>query len=104
MAAPQQCPKCNGSMKQGFIVDYANGHWVNKWAPGTPKKSFVRFLWPRQWMPVGTFRCDNCGYLESYADPEYAARYDHRFSLRDLFIAITLIAIVLGIVVIVARS
>jgi hypothetical protein len=91
-------------MQQGYVVDNASQHLVTKWVPGAPKIKFVRIQLPRGWQPVGTFRCEKCGYLESYADPEFATRYDYRFSLGDLFIAITLIAIVLGIVVIVARS
>ena len=37
-----QCPKCNGEMKQGFILDHKDyaSCVVAKWQPGEPQKSF----------------------------------------------------------------
>ena len=72
-----KCPKCKGAMVQGFIIDWTHsGRVVSSWAEGAPVKSF--------WMgtkvaddatiPVGTFRCSNCGFLESYARDEFRAR------------------------------
>ena len=75
--APHACPKCNGRMEQGFILDNAYAaHVVSQWVAGPPLKSF----WsgtkiPSEGLvPVGTFRCAKCGYLESYARPEFAAK------------------------------
>jgi len=28
---------------------------------------------PEGVLPIGTFRCSGCGYLESYADPRFDA-------------------------------
>ena len=74
---PHACPKCSGRMEQGFILDNAYGaHVVSQWVAGPPLKS----IWtgtklPKQDpVPVGTFRCAGCGYLESYARPEFAAK------------------------------
>ena len=76
-ATPLSCPKCEGEMEQGFIVDYSHGAlFVSQWAPGAPKKSFWQWTkLPKEGaIPVGTFRCSSCGYLESYARPEFAAQ------------------------------
>ena len=106
----RQCPKCNGQMIRGFTVDMGTGDWtlgarhVSNWAPGAPIKSFLFKTWvPRNSLPIGTFRCPSCGYLESYASPEFASKAQRQFSLRAMFIAITLIAVVLGILVTINR-
>ncbi len=74
---PRQCPKCAGRMEQGFVLDsdYGSRH-VGQWVAGAPRKSFWRgtkFPEGTQ-IPVGTFRCSGCGFLESYARTEFAAR------------------------------
>ena len=63
-------------MAQGFVVDNTHGgRVVSKWAEGAPVKSF----WfgtkaPAEGViPIGTYRCSSCGYLESYARQEFAA-------------------------------
>ncbi len=73
-----QCPKCNGEMVQGFIGDLAAGavRRVSSWVEGAPEKSFWRGTnAPEEsYIPVGTFRCAACGFLESYARPEFNAK------------------------------
>ena len=74
-----QCPKCNGVMVQGFIADFQGSKFcrVSNWVEGAPGKSrwFGTVLAPAEkCIPVGTFRCSVCGFLESYAHPEFAAR------------------------------
>ena len=72
-----KCPKCSGEMVQGFTVDWAQGgqRRVTSWVEGTAEKS----VWhgtsapDEKCVPVGTFRCSGCGFLESYAQPEFAA-------------------------------
>jgi len=71
------CPKCGSSMEQGFVLDNTHGgRLVSHWAPGLPRKSFwVGTKAPEgELIPIGTFRCTSCGYLESYADQSYAAQ------------------------------
>ena len=78
-----RCPKCNGVMVQGFIADYKGDdrRRVSEWVEGAPGKPSW-FGWfgtgvpaPREkCLPVGTFRCSVCGFLESYARPEFAAK------------------------------
>jgi hypothetical protein len=65
-------------MVQGFIVEFHAGgkRLVNNWVEGAPEKSWWRVtkVPPEKCIPVGTFRCSACGFLESYARPEFAAR------------------------------
>lgn len=66
----KECPKCQGSMGEGFIIDHLHGGYgVSSWLEGVPVKSFWRGLklQGRQPMEVRTFRCNRCGFLESYA-------------------------------------
>jgi hypothetical protein len=63
-------------MEQGFIMDVTHGgRLVSHWAAGPPQRSF--WLGTKasagSLIPVGTFRCSLCGYLESYAQEEFAA-------------------------------
>ena len=65
------CPKCNGAMEAGFIMD--KGHYdskdVSQWVEGEPERS----IWTgiktkgREVYQITTYRCAGCGYLESYA-------------------------------------
>ncbi len=68
------CPKCAGAMEEGFLPDQSEGFYVPHWQPGSPEP--VRFLGGNvgtfkvnkdQWRPVITYRCTQCGFLESYA-------------------------------------
>ena len=67
------CPKCQGAMDQGFVVDasYTESR-QSTWMNGTPERN----IWlggiktsGRERFPVTTYRCTRCGYLESYAAP-----------------------------------
>ena len=65
------CPKCNGSMTEGFIVDqgdYGTAH-VSTFQAGAPRKSFWTGLKQNKedQLAVTTLRCNRCGFLESYA-------------------------------------
>ena len=75
---PSRCPKCEGEMEQGFILDAMHGGQIaSRWAAGAPQKSFwtgTKAVSQDSVIPVGTFRCASCGFLESYARPEFAAR------------------------------
>jgi hypothetical protein len=77
-AEPIRCPRCQGEMVQGFIVDHHAGgkRLVSTWVEGAPEKSLWRVtkVPAEKCIPVGTFRCSACGFLESYARPEFAAR------------------------------
>ena len=72
-----KCPKCSGEMAQGFIADAVQhaAQRVSSWVEGAPEKSF----WsgtkvPSGMIPIGTFRCSTCGFLESYARDEFKSK------------------------------
>ena len=74
---PNHCPKCKGSMEQGFVTDNTYGAVaVSQWVAGAPQKSF----WTgtkvpkRACVPIGGYRCASCGYLEFYARTEFVAQ------------------------------
>jgi hypothetical protein len=77
------CPKCNGEMIRGFVFDNThNGLHLSKWTLGTPIRSTIlgfniagiKIPKSGETIPIGTFRCQLCGYLESYAREEFAAK------------------------------
>jgi len=77
---PVRCPKCNGVMVQGFIADFQGSKFcrVSTWVEGAPgKPTWFGTCVPapaEKSVPIGTFRCSMCGFLESYARPEFAAK------------------------------
>ena len=76
--ASYRCPKCDGAMEQGFILDRTHGgQLVSNWVASAPLKSFwvgTKTAPPENIIPVGAFRCASCGFLEMYARPEFAAQ------------------------------
>jgi hypothetical protein len=81
-----RCAKCKARMEQGFIPDRGQAYidrrnpymYLATWVAGTPERSFWLGITTRgrAEIPVRTFRCTACGYLESYArlDESKAAR------------------------------
>jgi hypothetical protein len=65
------CPKCQGRMEEGYVPDQAPmGFRLARWVRGKPKPGIFGlrgFLWLDKGMPVSTYRCAQCGYLEAYA-------------------------------------
>lgn len=64
-------------MVQGFVMDNTSGgRLVSHWAEGVPQRSFWggTKMPDEKLIPIGTFRCKSCGFLEAFARPEYAAR------------------------------
>ena len=59
------CPKCNAEMKEGFLA----GPRVTEWIEGPLEKSVLLGvnIQDRERKVIRTFRCVNCGFLESYA-------------------------------------
>ena len=57
-------------MAEGFVLD-ADGNGsrkVNRWIEGAPEKHWYGLkVRGRKQFDVQTFRCNRCGYLESYA-------------------------------------
>ncbi|HEY5936226.1 MAG TPA: hypothetical protein VIU61_16360 [Kofleriaceae bacterium] len=71
------CPKCQSAMAPGFIPDkFDKLHGkLSVWRAGEAKSSFWAGVTSpdETTIPIRTFRCVKCGYLESYARPEFAA-------------------------------
>jgi len=64
-------------MVQGFVADFTHmAVAVESWVEGPPQKSFwMGTKVPTQnRLPIATFRCSLCGFLESYADKDFAAQ------------------------------
>lgn len=64
------CLKCQGSMKRGFTLDHTYGYLaIATWVEGEPQKSFWAGLKTsgRKTLPIETWRCSKCGFLENYA-------------------------------------
>jgi hypothetical protein len=57
-------------MDEGFLKDEGYGAvYPTQWVEGHPEKSFWETTKTRgkRQVPVATYRCSSCGYLESYA-------------------------------------
>lgn len=73
-AAPEvdavlKCPKCQGSMENGYVPDnqgYDSNVVILQWAQGVPRK-FLGNVKPGVQRPITAYRCTNCGYVEMYA-------------------------------------
>ena len=78
------CPKCQGGMVRGFTIDRSQQLvFLNEWAKGESKKDWwffatfknlVRLPESSKSIPSGAYRCQSCGFLESYAREEFAAK------------------------------
>ena len=78
MAGSKQCPKCGGSMVEGFVTDRTHsGVTVGSWVEGQPEGS----MWTglrlsgKPKTEIATWRCSRCGFLEHYATGG-PSRYD----------------------------
>jgi hypothetical protein len=70
MQQQNACPKCRATMQPGYVVDYTyGGVLVSSWIEGIPEKGWFGGLrvWRKRKVPITTYRCPACGYLESYA-------------------------------------
>lgn len=79
MSAGSGCPKCGAEMVQGFVQVWSGMNLlVSSWIEGPPKTNWLGAQAPlpaeEKRIPVAVFRCAGCGYLESYAGPEFAAK------------------------------
>jgi hypothetical protein len=73
-AEPTGCPKCHGEMVRGFIFESQGPRRiVSAWVEGAPEKSVLHGakVDRAKAIPVGVFRCARCGFLESYARPDF---------------------------------
>ncbi|WP_188053017.1 MULTISPECIES: hypothetical protein [unclassified Sphingosinithalassobacter] len=55
-------------MTEGVIIDNSYGEKkVSAWAEGRPEKRWYGLKFPKKVREITSFRCNRCGYLESYA-------------------------------------
>ncbi|MBI2407270.1 MAG: hypothetical protein HYV19_03065 [Gemmatimonadetes bacterium] len=70
MSAPS-CPACRTLMEEGFMIDQGDHSTPSQseWAEGPPERSFWRGLnlKGKERIPAVTYRCPQCGLLQSYA-------------------------------------
>jgi predicted nucleic-acid-binding Zn-ribbon protein len=71
------CPKCDGKMEQGWILDEGySSRFQTAWVEGEPQSSIFGFLTggktPRgkTVRSIESYRCTQCGYVELYAVKE----------------------------------
>ena len=93
------CPKCSGSMSQGFQVDQTHGGTaVPTWVEGPPQRSVwtgVR-LTGKPRIEIETWRCGRCGFLEQYASGGPSQREASRRQLQRI-VLIVVIAVAVGV-------
>jgi predicted nucleic-acid-binding Zn-ribbon protein len=71
------CPKCKSKMIQGFVPNYFHNNMkITNWCEGIPNKSILGGVDSKSDVniPIGAFRCQNCGYIELYAKQEFTAK------------------------------
>ena len=72
---PLECPKCLGRMHLGFLLErgHADVRSAAAWIEGEPERSFWQGLkiTGRNALETRTFRCERCGFLETYARGTY---------------------------------
>ncbi len=65
------CSKCGGVMIEGFIIDHPLGQsaFPAQWHPGTPECNVFggTQIDKEKLVPIQSFRCEQCGYLELYS-------------------------------------
>lgn len=63
------CPKCQSSMVEGFVAtEKSSMPTVSGWTGGAPQKGWWgNIKTPGKPIPIATWRCSRCGYLEHYA-------------------------------------
>ena len=68
-----ECTRCRKTMEAGFVLDHTqhSSGLQSTWVEGEPERSFWTGVKVkgRERLPVTTYRCPTCGYLESYAPP-----------------------------------
>ncbi len=63
------CPKCKQPMQEGYLREETR---LARWYEGPPRVwlGMTMVGWATRQLPIATYRCSSCGYLESYARPK----------------------------------
>ena len=74
---PLECPKCRSRMHVGYLLErgHADRRAAAAWIEGEPEASFWQGLKTsgREVLETRTWRCERCGFLESYARAQFSA-------------------------------
>ncbi len=73
------CAKCGQWMQKGFIVEQNLTNYIpSVWVEGSPEPSFwtITKIAGKTKRLVVSYRCVECGYLESYATHEWKGKVD----------------------------
>lgn len=69
--SPGRCLRCEGPMESGFVLDRGLYSSLDdqRWVEGDVQKSFWHGIHTkgREIFAVTTYRCERCGWLDSYA-------------------------------------
>ena len=101
----RQCPKCAGSMSEGFVADrtHHSAAAVPSWVEGQPERSVWTGLKlggkPR--IDIATWRCTRCGFLEQYAS---GGPSQHDAVNKQLQRVVVIVAIVAALVAAIAAG
>jgi hypothetical protein len=110
MKGSVECMRCHAHMESGWLVDATHaGYEQENWSPGEPQPSFWTGLkvGKDQVIPVTTFRCPKCGYVESYAVPQsqndvlVSGRSSRQLQLAAVLIGLVALLIELGVALLV---
>jgi hypothetical protein len=64
----KRCPKCQSPMTEGVIVEKDQSRsGVSTWRAGAPVDRWWGVKLGGKPIPIQTWRCDRCSFLESYA-------------------------------------
>ena len=100
MSQSKQCPKCAGSMSEGFVMDATHGGVsVSSWIEGAPVKSAWTGLriGGRARSEIASWRCNRCGFLEHYATAQPDRSHEAVQRSRVLLVVASLLAVLLVI-------
>ena len=100
MVQSKQCPKCSGSMAEGFVANVTHGGaGVSSWIEGAPQKSKWTGLRlsGKARSEIASWRCRSCGFLEQYAPAAPDRAHETAQRSQALLIVVVALAVMLAV-------